>query len=532
MKALFIRPNNPSGSGYFKYFGFLPTPLGLIQLASDVLSVGNWEAKIIDMEADNMTIDDVVSTAISYDPDMIGITLHATAAHNIATKIAQQIKSQLNDTVIIAGGHHATFVPYQMLNEGFDIVVLGEGDDTIMKLASALKEGNRDFSQIRGIVYKKEGKIFKTPPAPLISDLDSLPEPALELVKKENYPVKIFGDDQYVACLETARGCPYACDFCSVTPTWGNKWRNKSNNRILKEISKAKELGYNWIFFVDDIFIVWPNRSQRAALFRKMIETKNTINFIAQMRADVTARNPELIKLASDAGLRIAFLGIESGSQEVLKKMHKGLAVSDSINAVKTLHENGVIVLVGLMIGAPYETIKDIRATVKLSRKLADVGADAVQFSIYTPLPGTRIFVESLKNNLLFTLNWDRYDVITPVVKTKVNPALVQLIAAYASYTFYIYKYLKSKLRLSKIKIPEKKLTLLRKAEKYLWKKIPYLVKESLIDLPISAVKTLKMYLKRDNIPADVIQSLIAQSSNIIYLETGDKNRYYNIKNE
>jgi len=252
-----------------------------------------------------------------------------------------------------------------MLNEGFDIVVLGEGDDTIMKLASALKEGNRDFSQIRGIVYRKEGKIFKTPPAPLISDLDSLPEPALELVKKENYPVKIFGDDQYVACLETARGCPYACDFCSVTPTWGNKWRNKSNNRILKEISKAKELGYNWIFFVDDIFIVWPNRSQRAALFRKMIETKNTINFIAQMRADVTARNPELIKLASDAGLRIAFLGIESGSQEVLKKMHKGLAVSDSINAVKTLHENGVIVLVGLMIGAPYETIKDIRATVK-----------------------------------------------------------------------------------------------------------------------------------------------------------------------
>jgi anaerobic magnesium-protoporphyrin IX monomethyl ester cyclase len=532
MRALFIRPNNPSGSGYLRSFGFLPTPLGLLQLAGDVLSVNGWEARIIDMEADNMTTDDVISAAISYDPDIVGITLHATASHNVAIQIAKGIKNQLNDTVLIAGGHHATFVPYQMLNDGFDLVVLGEGDDSMIKIAQELKEGNRDFSKIRGIVYKREGKVIRNPSAPLISDLDSLPEPALDLVNRKYYTFKVFGDDQYVACLETARGCPYACDFCSVTPTWGNKWRNKSNSRILREITKAKELGYNWIFFVDDIFIVWPNRSQRSALFRQMIEGKNAINFIAQMRADVTARNPELIKLASDAGLRLAFLGIESGSQEMLKKMHKGLAVSDSVKAVKTLHENGVIVLVGLMLGAPYETLKDMRATIRLSRKLADVGADAVQFSIYTPLPGTRIFVDSLKNSSLFTLNWDQYDILTPVVKTKVNPALIQFIAVYANHSFYIYKYLKGKLRLSNLKIPDRKMKFLKNGEKYLWKKLPYFMKGTFIDLPLSAMKTLRMYFRKSKIPDDVIQSLIMQSSGIVYLDQGDKNRYYKIKND
>ncbi|TRM86553.1 B12-binding domain-containing radical SAM protein, partial [Sulfolobus sp. E3] len=307
MKALLIRPTNPTGSGYNKSFGFMPTPLGLLQLAGDLRATGNWDVKVIDMEADLTSVDDVVNLAISYDPDIIGITLHATASHNVSVKIANGIKKELKDVILIAGGHHATFLPTQMLKDGFDIVVLGEGDLTIMEIGNAMK--NRDFSNVRGIVYKEGEKIIRTPPAPLIEDLDKLPLPAFDLVEKERYRIDAFGENQYVACVETARGCPYACDFCSVTPTWGNKWRNKSNPRILKEIEEIKKLGYNWVFFVDDIFIVWPNRSQRAKLFREMIERKLTINFITQMRADVTARNPELIKLASEAGLRVAFLG-------------------------------------------------------------------------------------------------------------------------------------------------------------------------------------------------------------------------------
>lgn len=215
-----------------------------------------------------------------------------------------------------------------------------------MELTKAI-ENHEDFRQIKGIVYRnKDEEIVRTPPRPLIEDLDKLPMPALDLVEREKYPIKIFGDNQYATCIETSRGCPYACDFCSVTPTWGNKWRNKSNKRIIKELRLAKKLGYDWVFFVDDIFIVWPNRKQREELFKLMIDEDFNIRFITQMRADVTARNPELIKLAAEAGLRISFLGAESGSQEILKKMHKGLSVSDTVKAVKVLHDNGVLVLV------------------------------------------------------------------------------------------------------------------------------------------------------------------------------------------
>ncbi len=533
MKAVFIRPINPSGSGYLKYYGFLPTPLGLLQLAGDVRAVSeSAQIKIIDMEADEKTIDDVIKETVSFQPNIVGITLHATAAHNVSTTIVKAVKEQVKDVITIAGGHHATFVPYQMIREGFDVVVIGEGDETMIELTKAI-ENHEDFRQIKGIVYRnKDGEIVRTPPRPLIEDLNKLPMPELDLVEREKYPIKIFGDNQYATCIETSRGCPYACDFCSVTPTWGNKWRNKSNKRIIEELRLAKKLGYEWVFFVDDIFIVWPNRKQREELFKLMIDEDFNIRFITQMRADVTARNLELIKLAAEAGLRVSFLGAESGSQEILKKMHKGLSVSDTVKAVKVLHDNGVLVLVGLILGAPYESLKDMITTIKFAWKLGDYGADAVQFSIYTPLPGTRIFDKALREKSLFTLNWDRFDIITPVMKTKVNPLIIQILSAYGTYFFYIRKYLKSKFRIIKLKYNGEKLELLRRAERFLWKRMPYYLKDAFISLPKALIETYKLYKAGMKLSEELINELLQTSNMIVYQDIGDKNRYFKIKTD
>lgn len=213
------------------------------------------------------------------------------------------------------------------------------------------------------------------------------------------------------------------------------------------ELDQARQLGYDWVFFTDDIFVVYPNIKQRMDLFQKMIQHNFHLKWIVQMRADVTAFNPELIRLGSEAGMRLAFLGIESGSPEILKKMHKGLFTPQSVKAVRILSENSVIVLCGMMLGAPYENFRGMIRTVEFSRKLADAGADAIQFTIYTPLPGTRIFDSALRENELFTLDWDRYDVITPVMKTLVHPALIQMLQYYGNYSFYIRKFLMGKLR-------------------------------------------------------------------------------------
>ncbi len=529
-KALFIRPSNATGSAYMTKWGFLPAPLGLLDLAGEILRIPEAEVKIIDMEGDNLTLDDVVSASVNYKPDLVGITLHATAAHNNAGYIARKIKESLPDTVMVAGGHHATFLPVEIINSGFDISVLGEGDETIYDIAMAIIN-HHDFSTVKGIYYRNGDRILKTEPRELISDLDSLPYPPLELLDSSKYTFKVYGEHEKVMCLETSRGCPYACDFCSVTPTWGNKWRNKSNDRIIEEMKRAKRAGYTWIFFTDDIFIVFPNVKQREELFKRIIEEKIDMKWIVQMRADVTSKNPELIKLAAEAGMGISFLGVESGSKEILKKMHKGEFTPQSVDAVRILSQNNIVVLVGMMIGAPYERLRDAISTVRFSRKLGRAGADAVQFSIYTPLPGTRIFDNALKNNELFTLDWDRYDVLTPVMKTKVGPVLDQIIQFYASYSFYIYKFIIGKIRNDRLGGIKKKL--IDNGTQFILKMMPVYLRD-FFSFPRFLFRTYDLYSygrKKMKISQERIKEILQTSNKIVYANK-QKNPYFMIKNK
>jgi anaerobic magnesium-protoporphyrin IX monomethyl ester cyclase len=533
MRALLIRPSTPGGNAYSKW-GFLPTPLGLLQLAGSLMTLGDVEVRIIDMEADKeKTTESVVEETLRFDPDIVGVTVNATAAHATSTEIARRMKEQRCETLLVAGGHHATFVPCDLLRNGFDVIVLGEGDQTIVEIAKALRERGR-FEEIPGIAFKKkeEGKtrVARTSPRALIPNLDSLPLPALHLVEKERYTIRVCGKGS-VACLETTRGCPYSCDFCSVTPTWGHKWRNKSNKRILRELELVKRLGYDWIFFTDDIFVVYPNVQQRMALFDAMIQNGyDKLKWIVQMRADVTAENPNLIRRAVEAGMRIAFLGVESGSPEILKKMHKGLFTHQSVEAVRVLSESGVIVLIGMMLGAPYESFNDMFTTVRFSHRLVDAGADAVQFAVCTPLPGTRIFDEALRNNRLFTLDWSRYDVLRPVMRVRVSPALVQLLQFYGNYSFYIVKWLKGKMRRGrKCRLREFKRDLMTKAWRFTLDMMPTYLRD-MMHLPLELMRTHRLcrsLREMANVSKQRIEELRQFSNRIVYLEVGGRNPYF-----
>ena len=529
LKALFIRPSNRTGSAYLSKWGFLPAPLGLLALAGEIQRIPDSTVKIIDMEGENLSLDEVIEQALEFNPDLVGITLHATAAHNNAGYIANKIKIRSPHTVLVAGGHHATFLPKEIIRSGFDISVLGEGDETIYEIGMAIKDGH-GFQNVSGIVYKDGSEIKRTKPRKLIGDLDTLPMPPLELLNSEKYTFKVFGDKEKVMCLETSRGCPYACDFCSVTPTWGNRWRSKSNERIIMEMKEAKKHGYNWIFFTDDIFVVYPNVEQRRELFKKLIEEGVESKWIVQMRADVTSKNSDLIELASKAGMSIAFLGVESGSPEVLKKMHKGEFTPQSADAVRILSSSGVIVLVGMMVGAPYERFREALSTVRFSRELARAGADAVQFSIYTPLPGTRIFDDALRNRSLFTFDWDRYDVLTPVMKTKLGPVLDQMLQFYASYSFYIYKFMRGKIL--QIKLPEAKQKLIDNGTRFIIKMMPAYLRD-FFGFPRFLLETYDLYWnakKKGRLDSSQTAEALETSNKIVYDLGESKNPYFMIR--
>jgi anaerobic magnesium-protoporphyrin IX monomethyl ester cyclase len=261
-----------------------------------------------------------------------------------------------------------------------------------------------------------------------------------------------------------------------------------------------------------------------------MIQHNFDFKWIVQMRADVTALHPELVKLGSEAGMRLVFLGIESGSPEVLKKMHKGVFTPQSVKAVRVLNENGVIVLCGMMLGAPYENLRDMIRTIEFSGKLADVGADAIQFTIYTPLPGTRIFDDALRQNKLFTLDWDRYDVITPVMKTRVHPAIIQMLQYYANYSFYIRKFLMGKLRPRRVK--DSKRNLMSNAHKFIIDTMPTYFRD-MLSLQKKLRSTIRLYNSLSKAPklADAeVEELLQFSNKIIYLDSGSKNPYFMIE--
>ena len=516
MDIVLIKPRTRWGSGYRVYFGVSFVPLGLLQLAGDIRETGNHRIKILDLDVEDLPFQRVIDIASK--SDLVGINLTATAAHNSAVKIAEGIKSQSSDTVVIAGGHHATFVPEELLTSGFDVVVLGEADYTVMELMEAL-EGKKQLRDVRGLAYKdREGVVRRTPPRPLIKNLDDLPLPAYDLIDREKYRIEPFGRGSYAASIETMRGCPYACEFCSVTPMWGHTWRMKSNARILREIELVKKLGYNWVFFVDDDFIIPSNIKAREDLFNKMEESGLTINFITQLRVDIVANNPGIVKRAAEVGMRVAFLGVESGDDETLKKMHKGTKTSLAERAVEILHKNGVLVFIGMILGSPYDTIRKALKSIRFAYKLSDLGADVAQFTIYTPIPGTRAFVKALREGKILTLNWEYYDMLHPVMRTSINPIILQILQTFASYTFYIRKWIKGKF--SKREIPKKKLELLKLSEKYIIKRIPFYIKQIFLNNPKTLTEVYRIAKRREYIPVEKAKKLIVSTMAPVYADS------------
>ena len=527
MRAVFVRPSNPSGSAYLTKFGFLPAPLSLLPLAAVLRERGD-EVQVLDMEADpEATVPAVVQKIARFQPDLVGLTLHATAARATAIEISRRIKSQLPEVVTVVGGHHATFVPQPLLRGGFDVVAMGEADATIAELADAIQD-HRSFAGIKGIAYREGVELHRTPPRRLIEHLDTLPMPAFDLVPSQRYPFQVFGEGSHVACIETARGCPYACDFCSVTPTWGNKWRSKTNGRILQEIATVLGIGYDWVFFTDDIFMVQPNLVQRRQLFDEIRSRGLRFRFIAQMRCDTTSRHPELVSSAAQAGLRVGFLGVESGSQETLRRMHKGIYTADSVRAVRILRENGVISLCGMMLGAPYEGVWDELHTVRFAHALARNGADAVQFSLYTPLPGTRIFDQSLRENRLFTLDWSRFDILTPVMRGRVKPHTTQLIQALGHDSFYLVKWVRGKLNPFPSNPEHDYLS--RQAGRYFVTNLRTYLGD-ILRLPVDIERTRRLYVRgqAQSIPASDLIELRKSSGQIVYDVGAARNPYFKV---
>ena len=388
--------------------GFITPPLNLMYLASS-LEKESYSVKIIDDDLLQQGYENVAEQIKILNPMMVGVTA-GTSTIKSALKYLEKIKDILPNVLTVIGGPHTTFMPYETLKgaKDLDVVVMGEGEETIVELADYMTKNNQDINDIKGIVYRdSNGKLKTTKKRPLINDLDSIPFPARHLVPFSDYDAT---QDQTGGII-TSRGCVYNCNYCSSSLIMGKKFRSRSPDNVVDEIEELIDTYHiNDIGFMDDTFML---NKKRAGEIADEIKARDLdISFVASSRVDRVDR--DLLENLKSSGLSTIYYGVESGSQRILDLMKKGITLKNVEDAVKIAKDVNLDVLTSFILGYPGETEDDMNKTIDFSTKL---DSDYCQYSILTPFPGTPIYNDLIEKNLIDNDEWNKYTVLKPILK-------------------------------------------------------------------------------------------------------------------
>ncbi|MEK7494191.1 MAG: radical SAM protein, partial [Patescibacteria group bacterium] len=300
---------------------------------------------------------------------------------------------------VFMGGVHVTYLPDEAL-EHCDFVLRGEADETIVGFIRALERGI-GFEEIQGLSYRRDGKIVHNSTPPFCEDLNVLPCPDFSVVRGlEDEPYKKLS----IAPIMTSRGCPYDCHFCSVTGMFGQKYRFRSKENVIKELRIHKESGGTWVFFYDDNFCANKNRTKE--LLREMIACGLTPHWTAQVRVEI-AKDQELLDLMVMSGCHTVYIGLESINPETLEAYNKKQSVEDITNCIRILHQKGIRIHGMFVLGSDQDTKHTIDETVRFAKKNK---LESVQFLILTPLPGTKCYRDLEQEGRILTKDWSLYD--------------------------------------------------------------------------------------------------------------------------
>ena len=339
---------------------------------------------------------EIKSTILEYKPTVIGISVNSPsfASSCLVAKLAKEINKQ---TIVIAGGPHPTMVGTDVFScPDIDVSVRGEGENTIVELLNAIA-ANRGLDDIKGISYRKDGQIIQNAPREFIEDLDSLcfpHESAPEVLKDyDRYPLSAFSS------IFAIRGCLYSCSFCSSHKIWSQKIRFRSAENVIREIKSLQKKGINLIRFEDDAFGV--NKEYIYKLCIALIKDCPGLQWVCQIHVKLVDKST--IALMKAAGCVAIYIGIESGNNEILKKIRKNITIEEALSACKIIKRQGIMLHTYFMGGFPEETEKTLKQTIAAMKKTR---SESLSYSIFTPYPGTEAF-EFCKKNGLIDNNYD-----------------------------------------------------------------------------------------------------------------------------
>jgi len=340
---------------------------------------GNFNDAINDVN--NPIWEELFATIIQYDPDILGITMF-TANYKVAKIIAGYVKKIKKECTIVVGGTHPTIDPEGTLNNNdFDYLVRGEGEFTFLELI----EG-KDVNKINGLSFRKGNIIVNNPKRPFIKDLDILPFPSRDLFINDTR------NTDYENII-TGRGCPFSCIYCASNKIWERKTRFRSARNVLSELSYLKN-NYNspLVYFVDDTFTL--NKERAKEICNGIISNNIDLEWKCDTRIDCI--DYELVDLMKKSGCIRIKIGVETGSEKIMRKIKKGLTKENIRKGVEIIKKVGIPLTVYLMAGFPGETNEDIKKTIEFAK---EIDADYYSLSIVAPYLGTEIYDEFIKTN-------------------------------------------------------------------------------------------------------------------------------------
>ena len=353
-------------------------PLGPAYVAAGVRAAGH-DVRLLDCTFLNR--ERARTLALAAAADVVGIYCMATMRDD-AEWFARRLRGRCE--LLVAGGPLPTCEPAAFLG-AFDAVVRGEGEQTMVDLLAAHAAG-ADLGAVPGVVAAAPGggAAAAGPPRPFAADLDALPFPARDLLPNASYIS--HGRRRYgyaVTTVMSSRGCPFACEFCSNV-VFGHSYRERSPGSVVDEIEQALALGYDRISFSDDVFTMRP---ERVVAVCDEIERRD-LRFAWECLARVDGIDRETAAAMRRAGCRTVFFGIESGSDEILRVMRKGITAAQAREAVWAARDAGLEVGAFFILCYPGDSDETVLETLRFAGSLP---LDYLGLSMPYPLPGTAL---------------------------------------------------------------------------------------------------------------------------------------------
>jgi len=425
---------------------FIPFPFTLAYAMAMVEREEGVTAMILDAIAEDLDADEYVRRVAEFKPDLV-VSEMATQSHFSDLDVAKRIKLETGAKVALCGSH-PTAIAAEILdqNEQIDFILLGEYELTLVELSRRMRDG-QSTELAEGLAYRKaDGEIFVGPKRALIPDLSELPYPHRSTLPMQTY--RVAGFQHPTLFMYASRGCPYRCTFC-VWPQWfkSGSYRSRTGTSVVDEIEFAnREFGpFKSIYFDDDTFNLGKQRMRDMA---HEFKTRG-MNIPWGCHARPDQFDEEMMKNLAEAGLFNIRIGVESGDPEVLRRIKKDLDLATVQPCIDLAHKYGVKVHVTFTIGLSGESWQSVKKTVRFARKITP---DSIAFTVTTPFPGTSYYDEVVREGLLETRDWSKFNVTNSAVVRTASMSSAEILKAekyVVRNVYYSPRYLYRRLRYS-----------------------------------------------------------------------------------